>query len=271
MLLRAEPCQRSAIPAPGTPAWQAFVEEVVVEGFAMLRRTNVATRWKALHGGVGLASIPSLEPAGAPLRAAHWHARSSFHFVQDGVTFEQFSDGLLRDHTENEAQYIHALEKAERLEELVPGVASIWHLCYRTPRGSAPRDFVELVFTLPLPPTEQPFSNQHEIEVLAAHRQGALRDAPPAAADDRRAFMVVSLPVEHERTAGYVRAYYASVEGVREDELQARLAEPCVHWLMATQSDAQGWIPRWVQELAMPSQIKADVPAFFKWLQTKQS
>ena len=215
-----------------------------------------------------------MEPKGTRLRGAHWHSRSSIHFPEEtGVSFDAFADGLLHHHTENEQQYIHALEQAECLEVLVPDVASIWHLKYRTPWGTANRDFVELVITLPLLAHELPFSNFHEEVMVEALHTDSLPNGhvPHGAVGTRRSFLVISQPIAHPRTQGYVRAYYASAEGVREDSIATRADDTCVQWMLTTQTDAQGWIPQWIQEWAMPSQIAADVPAFFQWVHAKKA
>ena len=274
-VLRAQPLARAVLPAPGTTEWRAFLRDLVHDALAILRMNNTSTRWGSLKGSVSLASIPSIEPKGTRLRGAHWHSRSSLHFPKDtGLPFEVFEDGLLKDHTPNEQAYIHAMEHAECLEELVPGLAAIWHMRYQTPWGTANRDFVELVLTLPLLPHELPYSHFHELAMLEALDSGAwpsTPDVPRAEPPALRSFMVVSVPIEHAPTPGYVRAYYAAVEGVREDLLGTRLGEVGVQWLMSTQTDAQGWIPQRVQEWAMPSQIAVDVPSFLAWVRAKRA
>lgn len=271
MWLRAAPLERAQLPQPGTPAWTTFLCEVLAEAFSIARQVNVSLRWGTVQGQgkTVTASIPSLDPPGSPLRHAHWHSRSSLHFVQDSsLKFDAFEQGLLRDHTRHEQEYIEALEHAECLETLVPGLADIWHLKYRTPMCTSNRDFVELVLMLPLPSAPLPFNVFHERETLHMLQEtGSL----PARCDKtaRRSFMVVSLPIKHAESPGYVRGYYASVEGVREDVTMVRPGELGTQWMMSTQTEAGGLIPRWMQELAMPSQIKADVPAFLRWAQAQ--
>ena len=62
---------------------------------------------------------------------------------------------------------------------------------------------------------------------------------------------------------------FSSLAGVREDVTMVRPGELGTQWMMSTQTEAGGLIPRWMQELAMPSQIKADVPAFLRWAQAQ--
>ncbi|WFD23512.1 hypothetical protein MEQU1_002203 [Malassezia equina] len=274
-VLRAKPLARADIPTPGTDEWRTFLHDLVHDSMAILRMNNTSTRWGSLSRTVSLASIPSIEPKGTRLRGAHWHSRSTLLFPKDtNLPFEVFEEGLLKDHTLKEKEYIGPLKHVECLEELVPGIAAVWHMQYQTPWGTANRDFVELVVTIPLLPHELPYSFFHELAMLEAIDHGTWPttiEVPPANAPDLRSFMVISVPVEHAPTPGYVRAYYAAVEGAREDLLGKRLGEVGVQWLMSTQTDARGWIPQWVQEWAMPSQIAADVPSFLAWARAKRA
>lgn len=273
MWLHAKPIERARIPQPGTPEWGAFVSEVVSEGFSELRKVNVGLRWSTVQGQgkVACISIPSLDPPGTPLRKAHWHARSSIHFEKDtSLRFDAFEQGLMHHHTAHEKEYLPTLKSAERLETLVPDFAEIWHIRYGTPFFMADRDFVELVLALPLPPSRYPFSGMHEGETIAEWLQGSILpggDVPPAPEGKFRSFAVLSMPIAHPETPGCVRGYYASAEGVREDVTQVRPGELGTQWMMTTQTDAGGWVPRWVQELAVPWQLPTDVPAFIRWAQ----
>lgn len=278
MWLQAEPTERARLPQPGTPEWTLFLAEVMEEAFSALRKVNVTLRWRTVQGQgkVTKESITSIHPAGHPLRRAHWHSRSSLHFPKElGLGFEAFEEGLLRHHTQHEQQYIEALEHAECLEVLVPQVAEIWHMKYRTPSVTANRDFVELVLMLPMPTDENPFNVFHEQETIKALKAGTLsldtRSIPRGPPGTYRSFLVISMPISHAATPNYVRGYYASVEGVREDWTIFRPGEVGVQWMLTTQAEAGGSIPRWLQELSMPSQIAADVPAFLEWAKLKKA
>ena len=38
-------------------------------------------------------------------------------------------------------------------------------------------------------------------------------------------------------------------------------------WMMATASDAKGWLPMWMQKLGVPGAVIKDVGLVIKWLQ----
>lgn len=60
------------------------------------------------------------------------------------------------------------------------------------------------------------------------------------------------------RPQGHVVARYTSVEEIR-------VKEEGIQWIMATASDAGGWVPRAVQKLAIHGAVAKDVPCFFRW------
>ena len=256
MLLRAAPLPREQIPALDTPAGVEFVRALVRDAFERVRAARAAPK-KDLTRQVKYGAAPSRE-AGR-LGACRWHTRVSEH----GVPFETMRAGLLTDHTAHEREYIDALREATCIEALAPGVG-IWHLAYATPWPTASRDFCELVAALPLPAHTEPFSPAHEAAALA----GDLFTEPPPPPGAHRAFLVISQPVAvaaAPHAPGHVRAYYASVEAVCE-------APGGIEWLMSVQTDSAGLVPHFVQELAMPRQIAADVSSYFEWttrLQTK--
>ena len=43
-----------------------------------------------------------------------------------------------------------------------------------------------------------------------------------------------------------------------------------VNWIMATASDAKGWLPMWMQKLGVPGAVVKDVGLVMKWLQDRR-
>lgn len=209
-LLRAAPLARERLPAVESSAWAPFLAECVQDAFAHARDASHVTKRVRTSGAEKVACGASASREHGRLAKAQWHTRASTHHVP----YETFAKGLLEEHTVQEQQYIESLEKATCLEALQANVG-IWHNAYKLPPLTADRDFVELVFAIPLPPHPEPFS--------AAHEQASLEAAlwmhgPPAAPrpGELRSFLVLSQPIAHAPEKGYVRAYYASVEAVRE-------------------------------------------------------
>lgn len=220
------------------------------------------------------------------LKKCGWHARLSKHNPSSsGLSFEDLYDGLgTEDHTLNEAGYISDILEALKIDTILPGRAEVWRNSYNLPTLTSNRDFVELVVTLPLPPSPEPFSPAHEeviLNMLSAKPPRLPQDpgAVPteAGSKDRRSFLVISLPVAHasapERPNEFVRAKYASVEAVWESQHAHDSSSSStgggaggeIEWFMAVQSDSSGKIPLMFQEMAMPGKIAHDVPLFFEW------
>jgi hypothetical protein len=53
---------------------------------------------------------------------------------------------------------------------------------------------------------------------------------------------------------------YASIERCR------KLPDFDVDWVMATASDAGGWLPKWAQKLGVPGAILHDVGLFMEYM-----
>ena len=44
------------------------------------------------------------------------------------------------------------------------------------------------------------------------------------------------------------------------------LPDGTIEWIMATASDAKGWLPMWAQKLGIPGAIVKDVGLFIAWV-----
>ena len=157
-----------------------------------------------------------------------WYSRRSVH---KNHTYEQFRKGLYINHALNEKEYIHDIIETRKLEGTSDGKVEIWQSTYNMPALINNRTFVSVIYI---------FENTEIPE-----------------------FYVVSRPALHPLSKivkGAVRGYYESVERVK------KLENGEIEWIMATTSDAGGYIPTFLSELAMPSKISEDVPAFLSWL-----
>lgn len=100
------------------------------------------------------------------------------------------------------------------------------------PIVTADRDFLELIITIDLPNSKEPFSDSHVAEILSGLKQNPAPELNPqsSSGQDFRSFLVVSVPVKHEQAPdqkNYVRASYASVEAIYETESEGKKA---VEW-----------------------------------------
>ena len=48
------------------------------------------------------------------------------------------------------------------------------------------------------------------------------------------------------------------------------LPDQNIEWVMATASDAKGWLPMWAQKMGVPSAVVKDVGLFIRWVQKKR-
>lgn len=53
---------------------------------------------------------------------------------------------------------------------------------------------------------------------------------------------------------------YTSIERCR------MLPDLDIEWIMATASDAKGWLPMWAQKMGVPGAVVKDVGLFVKWV-----
>ncbi|CAO1615805.1 unnamed protein product [Parajaminaea phylloscopi] len=243
--LCAQPLPAERLPVPGADP-TPFLLALVRQAFALVRSADA---WKAgkefgvkgdpkQGGSVQSLSCPS-DMAGR-LKKCGWHARHSRHNRSDGgLGFEDFFDGLGTDqHTPNEAGYIPDLIETVKIATVIPHRAEIWRNSYRLPVLTGNRDFVELVVTLPLPPSPEPFSKGHEevvVQQLSSQNASAFSATPQNATahgpeGTSRSFVVISVPVAHEgapeRPHEFVRAKYCSVEAVWEARGSASASAP---------------------------------------------
>ncbi|KAK4050075.1 hypothetical protein OIV83_003645 [Microbotryomycetes sp. JL201] len=169
-------------------------------------------------------------PPGTQSSPYRWHVRKSRH---SAPSYDVWKRGLLVNHTENEKAYIESLKHVEQLQQIANGELELWRAAYHMAFPTSNRDFCFAICTRETSTTE-----------------GA------------RTFMVISMPVDYPRQAGFTRAKYVSVEHVCEQDGE-------IVWTMATSSDAGGLVPRFVSELAMPSKIAEDVPSFLSWIKSR--
>lgn len=170
-----------------------------------------------------------------------WFARHTL--VPDTtLPYSAFREGLLLNHSKNEAEYIHTLHSATLLHsdsdssESRHGGASgieVWHLLYKFTFPTGNRDFVVSVIARDVSETE---------------------------------FLVVSVntktpdcPIQKD----FIRATYTSIERVRRRE------DGTSEWSMCTTTSPEGLVPSFIVNQVMPGQIVADVPAFLKWAQQR--
>ncbi|KAK9461445.1 uncharacterized protein V1516DRAFT_374371 [Lipomyces oligophaga] len=153
-----------------------------------------------------------------------WFARLSVH----DEPWEWFDYGLLRDHTENECDYISSLES---FTEFYPTDDLGW-------RG------VHLIFKFIFPLSRRDIAEY----ILAVQPDPAVRE-----------FFVLSVPADEPVTPGHVKGQYSSIERV------VQLDNGQIQWTMATVGGGGGPIPKPIQDIFFPRIIANNVPSFLSW------
>ncbi|KAH9484375.1 hypothetical protein JR316_0003856 [Psilocybe cubensis] len=211
-------------------------ERIIAEGKTLIESSVSWKAGKTYFDVVKTSTRGKLAGDGAP-----WHCRYSVH-KPDEITFDQLWEKLSRNKAENELQFIHEIQKVNKIKELSP-TASIWTLYYTFLPPVSPR-----VFTV----------------VQVVH----LSEEKP------RTGLIVSLSIDltskgdeelHLLEEKGTKGRYVSVERVME------LEDGTTEWRMATSSTPGGNIPNFLVESTMAKKIASDVPQFIKWFQKSTS
>ncbi|KAK9464946.1 hypothetical protein V1512DRAFT_267251 [Lipomyces arxii] len=147
------------------------------------------------------------------------------------LPWDWFKAGICDDHTENELEYIDQFETYTEIDAGESGWKGI---------------VAKYALSFPLSVRELPEW------VLAVQPDPEIRE-----------FFVISVPAKCPISKGAVLGRYTSVEQVRE------LRDGRIEWTMAFTSDGGGTIPRWIQNLVLPSTTAKDVPSFIEWAKRK--
>ncbi|KAF8912105.1 hypothetical protein CPB84DRAFT_1742733 [Gymnopilus junonius] len=195
-------------------------EDIIAQGKALIEATDSWKAGKTFFDVVKTSSRGKLPGDGAP-----WHCRTSVH-KPDEITFNQLWDKLSNNKAENELQFIHEIQKVNKIKEISP-TANIWTLYYTFMPPVSPR-----VFTV----------------VQVAH----LSESKP------RTGLIVSLSIDlsskedeelHVLEEKGTKGRYVSVERVLE------LEDGNTEWRMATSSTPGGSIPNFLVESTMAKKI----------------
>ena len=50
-----------------------------------------------------------------------------------------------------------------------------------------------------------------------------------------------------------------------------KLPDGQIDWIMATASDAKGWLPMWMQKIGVPGAVVKDVGLLMKWVSGRRA
>lgn len=217
---------RNAVPVPDVSEREAIIASATtlisqIPGWSKCKRVK--------HDKVPLTTTVSR----TKIHDETWFARSTL-IPESTLPFSAFREGLFRNHSKNESEYIHALDSATLVERRGEGV-EVWRLRYKFAFPTGNRDFL--------------------VSLIAADQEGS-----------QPAFLIIQINTESDKCPSskeFIRATYTSIERVRQ------LDDGQVEWSMCTTTSPRGLVPLFIAEKVMPSQIAADVPSFIQWAQNK--
>lgn len=146
------------------------------------------------------------------------------------ISYETMRDAVLLNHTHHEAEYIDIIESFKQLE--VPSHLEGW-------------DSYVVHYHFPFP------MRNRDMAIWITGRE----------LEAGESFILVTVPRAVATT--HSKAHYRSVEKVERHGSG-------VKWTMAQTSDAGGFIPKFIQRMAINNAIAQDVPQFLKWIENRQ-
>ncbi|KAF6227348.1 hypothetical protein HO133_008792 [Letharia lupina] len=185
--------------------------------------------------------------------AEAWFARRSRHanHSDEGTAdLDEFDFGLRHDHSKHEQEYTPDVFDSYKVLDWDLSM-SIHEMCHELPAMLSNRVFPVLVVT---------------------------------AKRGKHSFVVVQIPVD---ISGLTVAMYSNGRNLRKGDSAVKRKKPVlgvytsiercqmlpdqnVEWVMATASDAKGWLPMWAQKMGVPSAVVKDVGLFIGWVKTRR-
>ncbi|KAG8525393.1 uncharacterized protein KY384_009037 [Bacidia gigantensis] len=207
-----------------------------------------------------------------PANAEHWFARRSHHTnsSEEGTaTLSEFDYGTRRDHPEREKDYTPDLYDCAEILNYNDQIHE--EFGFEGKLSSTSGEFTDVQMSVQEMCHQLPFGLYNRcFSVLVITAKGPLQDE----------LLVVQLPVD---ISSFTAAFYSNKRNLKEgkDKLQKKqvilgmyvsvervriLSDSNIEWLMATASDAKGWLPMWMQRLGVPGAVVKDVGLLMEWI-----
>jgi len=137
-----------------------------------------------------------------------------------------------------------------------------------------------MAHSLPFPLKPRVFPTLIITASLPCRANGGIHPAPCFDSHHPTALLVVQIPIN---IADFPLALYSSGRNVQDGSTSQKRKkvvlgtytsiEKCtfmpdlnIQWVMATASDAKGWLPMWMQKLGVPGAVAKDVGLFVNWV-----
>lgn len=203
--------------------------------------------------------------------AEAWFARRSRHanHSSEGTAdLDEFDCGLRHEHSKHEQEYTPDVFDSYRVldwsEQIKSAIAN----------GSAIDNYRELSMSI--------YEMCHKLPAMLSNRVFPVLVL--TAKRGKHAFVVVQIPVD---VSGLTGAMYSNGRNLQEGDSTVKRKKPVlgvytsiehcrmlpdrnIEWVMATASDAKGWLPMWAQKLGVPSAVLKDVGLFIGWVKKQR-
>ncbi|MCJ1247446.1 hypothetical protein MMC30_004660 [Trapelia coarctata] len=230
-----------------------------------------------------------------------WFARRSKHANQseEGTAdWPEFDEGLRVDHSEKERMYTPNVYDSFRVLDWDEQTRAVefeggWRQVdmrskqarFRSSQIAVLTTVYEMAHSLPFPLKPRVFPTLVITASLPCRANGAGHIAAPCFDPHHpTALLVVQIPIN---ITDFPLALYSSSRNVREGSTTQKRkkvvlgrytsVEKCtflpdlnIQWVMATASDAKGWLPMWMQKLGVPGAVMKDVGLFVDWVKGKR-
>ncbi|KAF2429874.1 hypothetical protein EJ08DRAFT_734607 [Tothia fuscella] len=288
--------KHSSTDTSASPHLKTFITQALTEGATFIDKTipqtfrptntkpsppseaSVASSKRKISKGDILNGIKEGKPGFAKTwRDEVWFARRSVHVQgreMGRASWIEFVDGLLRNHSLNEADYTPNVFDAREIGNWEDELRGIEFEGY-----DEVRMFIyEMSHHIPFPLYNRTFPTL-VISAIDSAKTGT------------SSFVLVQIPVDLTSvlTALYstgknrtelrkarqkkkvVLGQYVSVERCKVVDERGHEDDGKVVWDMATASDARGWLPMALQKLGVPGAVVKDVGCFMKWTAGKRA
>ncbi|KAL9076723.1 MAG: hypothetical protein Q9161_000708 [Pseudevernia consocians] len=203
--------------------------------------------------------------------AEAWFARRSRHanHSDEGTCdLDEFDFGLRHDHSKHEQEYTPDVFDSYRVLDWSEQIGSA------IANGSAIDNYRDLSMSI--------HEMCHKLPAMLSNRVFSVLVV--TAKRGKHSFVVVQIPVD---ISGLTVAMYSNGRNLHEGDSAVKRKKPVlgvytsiercqmlpdqnIEWVMATASDAKGWLPMWAQKMGVPSAVVKDVGLFIGWVKTKR-
>ncbi|KAL6716278.1 hypothetical protein ACLMJK_005844 [Lecanora helva] len=218
------------------------------------------------------AVIPRNQSAKAKKPAETWFARSSRHAnskTEGTADFDEFDWGLRVNHSKHEQEYTPDVFDSYKVLDWSDQIREAIDI------GTPIENYRDINMSI--------FEMCHALPAMLSNRIFSVVVVTAKAGD--QSFITVQIPVD---ISNLTAAFYSNGRNLKEGDSSLKRKKPVVgvytsiergqltndeetEWVMATASDAKGYLPMGMQKLGVPSAVVKDVGLFMRYIQNTRS